>query len=264
MTTATPYGIQSLDAKSDDGNLRSIVQPTEHDLWRSWRDLGDEASRDALAHMYLPYTRALAAMAFARRVHDDVDFDDYLQCARLGLMESLDRFDPELGVLFKTFATRRINGAIVDGVRMLSERQQQMLLSKRVAEVRMESLGAEQVEFGDAKDLLKELAGIGIGLALGFILDETGMVESQEAVAPDRTYERMELRQLRQHLAAVLAQLTDREHDVIKMHYFNGATFNDIASDLRLSKGRVSQLHKSGLVRLRELLKRSSRCDVDI
>jgi RNA polymerase sigma factor for flagellar operon FliA len=48
------------------------------------------------------------------------------------------------------------------------------------------------------------------------------------------------------------------------MHYFNGASFEDIARDLDLTKGRISQLHKRAIERLRTMLKTSGGCDIEM
>lgn len=219
---------------------------------------------EALVRLYVPYARALAAKAYARRATDELEFDEYLQFATVGMMESLDRFDPGQGVLFKTFATRRITGAILDGVQTLSERYQQLALSRRIAEVRLESLAGEETSSSSPESVLRELAGIGVGLALGFILDGTGMLESQEAALPDDTYSGLELRQLQQRIAEVMKQLTTREQEVIKMHYFNSASFDEIARQLELTRGRISQLHKCAIARLRSLLSKDEGCDIEL
>lgn len=235
----------------------------EDALWRRWREQGDYAARDAIARHYTAYARAIAAQLYGRRVSDEVEFADYLQFATVGMLESLDRFDPAQGVLFKTFATRRMTGAVLSGIATISEQQQQMAMRRRIAEDRMSSLWSGPAE-AHPESILRELAGVGIGLALGFILDGTGMVEDAESVLPDSTYANVELRQFQERIVHLLAKLTPREHDVVKLHYFHAVGFDDIAQQLELSKGRVSQLHKQALGRLRTLLGDTAACDVQL
>jgi RNA polymerase sigma factor for flagellar operon FliA len=52
----------------------------------------------------------------------------------------------------------------------------------------------------------------------------------------------------------MLEHLTPREQAVVRMHYLQGMTYEDIAATLRITKGRVSQLHQQALERLRRLL----------
>lgn len=228
--------------------------PGEGALWQRWVEGRDHGARDTLARHYLAYARAVAAQMYSRRGSDEFEFDEYLQFATVGMMESLDRFDPTHGTMFKTFATRRMAGAVLSGLASLSERQEQIMLRRRVADDRVASLAAETLPEDDPEAILRELANVGIGLALGYILDGTGMVEGGEQALPDNTYTRVELRQFQERIKRVLNGLTPREQDVIRLHYFQSKSFDEVGEQLALTKGRISQLHKQALVRLRTLV----------
>ncbi|SHN17848.1 RNA polymerase sigma factor for flagellar operon FliA [Duganella sacchari] len=235
----------------------------EAGLWQRWRNQGELAAREALIRHYLSYARALAAQMYARRSMDEFEFDEYMQFATVGLLEALDRYDPERGILFKTFATTRINGAMLSGLSTLSERQQQIAMRRRMADERVKSLQEAPLP-ADPERLLRELAEIGVGLALGFVLEGSGMLASAEASVADNTYTRLELRQFQQQIRYLCQRLTAREREVIEMHYLQHISFEEVAERLQLSKGRVSQLHAQGLKRLRTLLLQTSPCDVTL
>src|SRR5207247_5117094 len=93
-------------------------------LWRQLRATSDAQAREKLLALHLPYARTLAATFYARRFHDEIEFGDYLQFASVGLLEALDRYDPGRGVQFRTFAARRMQGAILNGLEKLTEKQQ--------------------------------------------------------------------------------------------------------------------------------------------
>src|SRR5262245_23405372 len=76
------------------------------------------ADRDALIERYRSYAHALAA-DFIGRVPMQVEKEDLLRYAELGLVEAASTFDPAVGVQFKTFAYYRIRGAVYDGLRAL-------------------------------------------------------------------------------------------------------------------------------------------------
>jgi RNA polymerase sigma factor FliA len=236
--------------------------PGEAALWQRWVDEQDYGARDILARHYQGYARALAAQLYGRRVSDEFEFDEYLQFATVGMIESLDRFDPALGAMFKTFATRRITGAILSGLTSLSERQEQIVLRRRVAEERTASLKDDRPAEEDPEALLRELANIGVGLALGYILDGTGMMEGGEQALPDNTYTRIELKQFQERIKHLVRNLTEREQDVVRLHYFQSKSFDEVAEQLGLTKGRISQLHKQALLRLRTLIAASAGIDV--
>src|SRR3954468_3185376 len=101
-------------------------------LWRELRATGDAALRERLLVLHLPYARTIAATLYARRFHDEIEFGDYLQLARVGMLEAVDRFDPARGVQFRTFASRRMQGAILNGIERLTEKQQQIAARQRL------------------------------------------------------------------------------------------------------------------------------------
>ncbi len=78
----------------------------EAGLWELWRQHADDGARQRLLDLHLPYARIVAASYYAKRFHDEIEFGDYLQLASLGLIEALSRFDPGVGVQFRTFAAR--------------------------------------------------------------------------------------------------------------------------------------------------------------
>lgn len=123
---------QSNDAPWAPVEGRAAEQFSERDLWNSWRKDGDEDARGQLLSLHLPYARVVAASYYAKRLHDEIEFGDYLQLASLGLIEAVGRFDPEYGVQFRTFAARRMHGSILDGIEHLTEKQQQIAAKQRL------------------------------------------------------------------------------------------------------------------------------------
>jgi RNA polymerase sigma factor for flagellar operon FliA len=186
-------------------------------------------------------------------MHDEFQFDEYFHFAVVGMMEALERYAPDRGAQFKTFATPRINGAILNGLERLSEKQQQIGLQRRLARERLESL-KEQDGQDPGRQLLQQLGDIGVGIALGFLLEGTGMMCSGDDALPDNAYSHIELRQLRERLWQLVERLTEREKQVIRRHYLQQQGFEEIAAILQLTRGRVSQLHRQGLDRIRRLM----------
>lgn len=236
----------------------------EGHLWRRWREGRDAEARWRLVELHSPYAHRLAARAFSRRPHDGLEFGDYRQFAMVGLLESIDRYVPGGAAQFRTFATRRIQGAILNGLDHLDERLEQAAAWRRARRERAESLAPEHLDLHSGERLLTDLGEIGIGLALGFILEGGGGPHPAAAARPDDPHTRIELRQLREQLWSSVRQLPDRERGIIELHYARGTRFDDIAEQLGLSKGRVSQLHARAVQRLRELMRDTEPCDVTL
>src|SRR5262245_50221291 len=72
--------------------------------------------RNQLIERYLPYVRSIAGKIM-KTLSAHIEFNDLVRHGEVGLIEAADRFDPKVGVNFKTFAYYRIRGAIYDGLR---------------------------------------------------------------------------------------------------------------------------------------------------
>jgi RNA polymerase sigma factor for flagellar operon FliA len=200
----------------------------------------------------LPLARIVAGRVYRLRVDSAVPFDDYLQYARIGLLESLERFDPDRGTPFRAFAFHRIRGAILNGLARESDLAAQREASRRVSRERRESL-LEGASSGGAQSSLSELIELTVGLALGALLDEGGEVADESPQA--NPYASAEMTQMR-HLAwTAVGRLPQREQELIRAHYVEQREFRDIAKEWALSTGRISQLHARAMRQLRQLLK---------
>ena len=246
----------------------------EDELWTRWRLQGDPQARQQLIERHLPYARIVAARYYARRVHDEIEFGDYLQLASLAMVESVDRYRPGQGAQFRTFAAHRMHGAILDGLEKLTEKQQQVAVRQRLERERLEAAklnARERVQASSSgaaareDELFAYLAEVGIGLALGVLLEETGMIDRDAggvATEADQHYKRVEMTQLKDRLAALVEALPPAQRSVLQWHYRHDQSFVDIAQRLDLSRGRVSQIHKQALESLRQALAGCQPCDV--
>ena len=114
--------------------------------------------------------------------------------------------------------------------------------------------------------LLQYLAEVGVGLALCWLLDDTHMVQRDGALAPNLPcpYAPLELEQLRQRLRTLVADLPPQQRTVIRCHYLQEMPFESIAHMLRLSRGRISQIHHQALDHLRQQLRQQHAHDVTL
>lgn len=242
MAAAAPSTVDSAFAAGD-----------ESVLWSALREDGSASARDRLFAAYLPFARALAGRQFRGRRGADIEYGDLFQLACAGLLEAMDRFDPGLGVPFKGFAARRITGSMIDGIAKMNEVREQLSFQQRMRRERIRSLaaeGAEKLEGGEAMDALVDMA---VGLALGFMLEGTGLYHGEEEPdAAPTAYDTLAWKDLVQRLTAELLRLPERDRLIIQLHYLEDVNFDRIAALLDLSKGRISQLHKAALLLLRK------------
>jgi RNA polymerase sigma factor for flagellar operon FliA len=228
----------------------------EAPLWAQFIAERDVGARNRLIERYLPLCRAVAASVYAKRGGLEVEFLDYMQFATLGLIEAVQRFDPELGASFATFATPRIRGSILNNLEALSEQYTQIALRKRIDRDRVESLTQEDPSTGGKRkkrDIMAVLTDLTIGLALSHLLEGSGMLAGQEEHSyRHEFYDNVQQRQLEATFAKLVRALPEQERRVVQYHYYHGLDFTEIAKVLELSKGRISQIHRQALQLVRE------------
>lgn len=231
----------------------------EADLWRSMREDGSAQARDRLFSDYLPFARSLARRHFRTLDASDIELNDLFQLAFAGLLEAMDRFDPGLGVPFRGFASRRINGSIIDGISRMSEVREQIGFRQRAKRERLRSLAARDTESGTSSNAVEALVDLAVGLAIGFMLEGTGLFRDEEAIETTaNAYDGLAWKQVVQRVVGELSRLPEREGTIIRLHYLEEVNFDQIAILLGLSKGRISQLHKTALILLRKRLSKNA------
>lgn len=250
MPEVTDTDTPAIPSPSLFSKTRGLMSDDLVALWARWTIQRRSGDRELLVNAYTVLVRRCAARCFARRVGHELEYADFVQFGMVGLLECIDRFDPDRGARFETYATYRIEGAILSGISSLSELQQQVDARRRVLRERNQSLLSGAESHGSA---LERLAEVSIGLALGFALEDSGLYEDGEAATPDNAYSRVEMTQLKLRLAELVQRLPEQQRAVIDWHYFQQVKFEDIAVSLTLTKGRVSQIHHSALRGLREL-----------
>jgi RNA polymerase sigma factor for flagellar operon FliA len=216
----------------------------EYELWRRYRVDGDEEARDFLFLQYAPWSRKVAAHVFSRLRVPQIDWSDFAQNATLGLLEAMSRFDPDRGLDFMAYAKLRVQGAVFNGVRVFLTGVDRGTVTQR-SQDRLASLAPDTES---EPDLLGVLIDTVASLGAGYLLEQSSPC-SAEGLQRE-----VENRQLGRLLAGALESLSERERLVLTAHYLNHVPFNVVAAQIGLTKGRISQLHRSGLINLRRIL----------
>ncbi|MFT4025390.1 MAG: sigma-70 family RNA polymerase sigma factor [Novosphingobium sp.] len=225
----------------------------ERELWEACRS-GDLAAREALFSRYLPVARRIAWRFMRDEAATPREFGELLQLASVGLLEAIDRFKPELGVPFRYYCTRRVAGAISEGIGRLSEVNQQISTRRRIERERLRSLREDGTEPQSLDDKLAILGEIAASLAVGIMLEDSVMYLADERDPAKDAYESLAWKQTVRHLTQALEGLPERDRSIVRLHYLESVPFEQIGKLLGLSKGRISQLHKQAIGLLRKRL----------
>lgn len=214
----------------------------EAELWRRIRNGDDAGAVDQMLRHYGGWAAAIARNIHRRVPAYAVDCDDFVQNARLGLLEAMLRFDPERGVPFPAFAKPRVRGAVFNGLRaILGERPRAVsdpLYDERLA------LLVDDAPENSVDRVVDAILGLGTAFLLGAEEDHDPCAYAGRADTQRR-------------MRACVARLPDRLRQIVEAHYFQHVPFVDIAAAAGLTKGRISQLHGQALRELRELLRDS-------
>lgn len=261
---------------------------TEAALAYAWRDHRDE---QALHRLITAYMRLAISMAAKFRRYG-APMNDLIQEASLGLMKAAEKFDPDRGVRFSTYAVWWIKASIQDYVMRnwsmvrtgSTSSQKSLFFNLRRVQARIEREAAARGEMIDPVALREAVAAeIGVPLAdvemmegrlsgSDFSLDATQSSDEEgrswvEALADDseQAAERVEhdhdTHTLRQWLYSALSALNERERFIVRERKLRDdpRTLEALGEELGLSKERVRQLEAAAFAKMRKNLENQSR-----
>lgn len=236
--------------------FRSAIPMSQDELqlWIQFVGSRTTEARESLFVLYLPLARQLAGRHFKTIRAGTIEFVELVQMATTGLLEAIDRFDPALGVPFRYFGNRRINGSILSGIAAYNEVNRQISAKNRLARDRMYSLARNVANPDELIQKLDILGEIAAGLAVGLMLAEMRPTAGPEVSTDENGYETLAWKQTITKLAAELNRLPAREQDIIRLHYQDDVTFDQLSQLFGITKGRVSQLHRAAIALLRKRL----------
>ncbi|MCU7919017.1 MAG: sigma-70 family RNA polymerase sigma factor [Candidatus Thiodiazotropha sp. (ex Dulcina madagascariensis)] len=243
-----------------DSSGKSIFLPEDESIRENTRENRNDTTRGLLVEKHLSLARAVASRLFKNRCDNVLEFNDYYHYAVVGLLEAFDKFDESSGVPFENYAKFRIKGAILNGIQKSSEKSEQIAFRKRLLNERLNSIKNEPLK-QDSNQVFEELVNIAIGMAISYMLEDSGIISSRANPTNDELYTSIAFDELKKQLKAIVEQLPSREKSIIYYHYYHGLRFTSIAKILDITKGRVSQIHKKAVSRIRELFEMKNRVD---
>ncbi len=169
-------------------------------------ELASRTDDATLTKLYGNWIKRMALLLRARMPW--AELDELLQWGAIGMMEATQRFDPSLGVEFQAFASRRIRGAMIDGLRRDGARRR-----------------------GEAS----------------FEPEDVEVAALESGLAPEDPLAVLQREDNRSLLVAALKTLPPQEYQVLAMHFFNDMNNREIAAVLEISEGYASRIRKRAL-----------------
>jgi RNA polymerase sigma factor for flagellar operon FliA len=236
------------------------------DLWRRYKEDGDERARERLVVAYSPMVKYVAGR-MAAGLPSHVEEGDLISYGLIGLIGSIERYDLDREIKFETFAVSRIKGAIIDEPRSVRSKARDVEkvhseLENRLGRAPTEEEMAQKLGVGieDFRATLLEIANSSV-LALDdlwTVSDSDGgqvslldTIRDPHAVDPEEAIDNVELKD---RLAEAIESLPDRERLVIALYYYETLTLREIGEVLGVTESRVSQLHTKAVLGMRSHL----------
>ena len=227
-----------------------------------------ERAKEEMVIQYLPMVRFVAEKVH-RRLPPGVDLESLVHSGVVGLLEALDRFDPERGVEFEIYARYRIQGEVMECLRSLDWVSRSLRSWGRKIEAAKTKLAGKLAREPTSEEVAKKLE---ISLESYYRLDQqvsdaTLLSLEDSSIVSEADWERtqekcthnafldplsfVEGKDLVEKLAAAVAALPERERMVVTLYHYEELTLREIGDILDLSEGRVCQIFAQAVARLR-------------
>ncbi len=191
---------------------------------------------------------------------------DLVQFGIMGLLDAIERFDPDRGVQFQTYAVSRIKGSIQDELRKLDWVPRSVRRAERQAEAIAQRAGQIESRTTTAVDIARRLslslekyAEIirQVNKMAGTSHDAPEYASRLDALSTDEKDDPSEIanqHQLKNTIVGAVEHLPERDRLIVMLYYYEDLTFKEIAAVLRISESRVFQIHTTVLDNLRTVL----------
>lgn len=250
--------------------LQDLSEVDEDILFIEWQKNQNHAAGNALVRKYMPLVQMIVEK-MARTVPRSVEKDELRSLALTGLYEALTKYDPKRNLKFTTYASFRIRGAILDGLRKedwlpRKTREKVRKLEQTIAAMEQkfmrsptpdEIARAAGIPVEEVQSLLDEVYFSNI-LSIddnkqdddeqegkGYTLRDDSVKGPEEEIVFSETV---------QELAENIKQLNEKEQLVLSLIYQEELTLTEIGQIMDLSTSRISQIHSKAVKKLRAMM----------
>lgn len=230
---------------------------------------------EALIATYAPLVKYIAHR-LACRLPASIDVEDLISMGVLGLLDAIQKYDPQRPNTFKTYAEYHIRGAMLDYVRAWdwvprSVRDKAHALTEAYATMERQQgrpatdeevaacLGLDRATFEDWLTHARGVAVVSLDQPLApDAAGQAGTALAQLADAAPGPDACAETHDLKQHLAAAIDALPQQEKIVLSLYYYEELTMHEIGQVLEVTESRISQIHTKAILHVRATLQNLS------
>ena len=247
---------------------------TERDASALWAEYGAGRSLDVREQLILHYAPLVKYVAgrVAVGMPAHVEHADLVSYGIFGLMDAIEKFDPDRGYKFETYAVARIRGAIIDELRSVDwvprsvrARARKVETAMQVLETQLKRTPSDEEladELGwtlpELQDTLTRMSMTSIA-ALDEVLDvgegdRITLVDTLQDLTVSLPEESLDDEEMKRLLRETLTRLSEREQTVLGLYYFEGMTLAQVGDVLGVTESRICQIHTKAVLSLRTKL----------
>lgn len=239
---------------------------------KDYRCTVDPKVKDEIIIEYAPLIKYIA-QKIAARLPSNIELDDLISCGVIGLMDAIQKFDPNRDNKFKTYAEFRVRGAILDELRAQdwvprSIREKAKLVERTYTKLESnlgrpatdeemcKELDVTQDEFHDLLNKAKSISLLNIDDSNSFNRGDkkliAGLMESSRQSNP---FNAVSFKNSRDKIKDGIKGLPEKQRLVLSLYYYEDLNLKEIGQVLDVTESRVSQLHTQAIMKLRAKLK---------
>lgn len=219
----------------------------EAEIWAEYIRTKDINLRNELVERHINFSYYVANR-IKFRVPEHQSVEDIVQYAGLGLIDAVEKFDPNMGCKFPTYAVRRIRGAILDGLRkedpLPRAARKRVKDMEKAAAVLYDEMGREPTQAELAEEL--EISEIELGFVYRDAMTEHLSTDYDDFDVQDSRYGDPELEaqllEVCETLAERLAAMDERERTFAYAHYAKGLNLTKIGDIVNVNESRIGQI----------------------
>lgn len=230
----------------------------------AWEDFPPSA-QEAIVRHYAPKIKFLA-LRLKAKLPKNVELGELISAGTLGLIESLGKFNAELGIKFETYAENRIKGAMLDELRRLDWFPRGLRHRVRTLENATHRIEHQQGRAPTEEELQQEtgmditevregLEALHNQLCLSIDSIQETFSSDNRAHLENEPFQHAAMQNLVDKVAVLIDDLTPREKLVLSLYYTDELNMRETAEVMGITEGRVSQLHSQALARLRKMFR---------
>ncbi len=253
-------------------SFKKITKISDEELSELWKeylsDRSNKTVRDKIIVQYIYLTRYVIGRIKVN-LPPSFTYEDIASYGVEGLIDAVEKFSPNKGAKFETYALMRIRGCIIDRIR--SSDWLPRTIRKKIKELKQASeilkqkldrmpTTSELAEYtGLEKEKIDEILSSDTGV--DSLYDKRGqgddsieIIDTIEDQKTERPEEAIEKKDAKRELEYALKKLPERERMLLVLYYHENMTLKEIGAAINISESRVCQLHAQAIMKLRNIL----------